>query len=43
VPVIAALGGVVFLDEAFTPRLGIATCVILGGVALAIAGRQARS
>ncbi|MFI4967281.1 MAG: DMT family transporter [Gammaproteobacteria bacterium] len=43
VPVIAALGGVLLLDEAFTLRLGLATCVILGGVALAIVGRQARS
>jgi len=43
VPVIAALGGVLLLDEAFTLRLGVATCVILGGVALAILGRQARS
>jgi drug/metabolite transporter (DMT)-like permease len=43
VPVIAALGGVVLLGEAFSLRLGLATCVILGGVALAIVGRQARS
>jgi drug/metabolite transporter (DMT)-like permease len=43
VPVITALGGVLLLGEAFTLRLGLATCVILGGVTLAIAGRQARS
>jgi drug/metabolite transporter (DMT)-like permease len=43
VPVIAAFGGVLLLDERFSLRLGIATCVILGGVALAITGRQARS
>jgi drug/metabolite transporter (DMT)-like permease len=43
VPVITALGGVLLLDETFTLRLGLATCVILGGVALAIIGRQARS
>jgi drug/metabolite transporter (DMT)-like permease len=43
VPVIAAMGGVLLLDETFTLRLGLATCVILGGVALAILGRQARS
>ena len=43
VPVIAAMGGVLLLDETFTLRLGLATCVILGGVALAIIGRQVRS
>jgi drug/metabolite transporter (DMT)-like permease len=43
VPVIAAFGGVLLLGETFSLRLGIATCVILGGVALAITGRQARS
>lgn len=43
VPMIAAFGGVLFLGESFTPRLAIASCVILGGVALAIAGRQVRS
>jgi drug/metabolite transporter (DMT)-like permease len=43
VPVIAALGGVMLLGETFTLRLAVATCVILGGVALAIAGKQARS
>jgi drug/metabolite transporter (DMT)-like permease len=43
VPMITALGGVLFLGESFTPRLAIATCVILGGVALAILGRQVRA
>ena len=43
VPPIAAFGGVLFLGESFTSRLAIASCVILGGVALAIAGRQVRS
>ncbi|HEY1991148.1 MAG TPA: DMT family transporter [Gammaproteobacteria bacterium] len=40
VPVLAALGGVLLLGEALTPRLAIASCVILGGVALAILGPQ---
>jgi drug/metabolite transporter (DMT)-like permease len=42
VPLIAALGGVVFLGEAFTPRLGIAGLLILGGVGLAIFARTRR-
>ncbi len=42
VPVITAFGGVLLLDETLTFRLGVATCVILGGVALAIFGRQAK-
>lgn len=40
VPVIAALGGVLLLGEALSLRLVIASCVILGGVALAILGKQ---
>ncbi len=36
VPVIAALGAVIFLSEALTPRLVIAGFCILGGVALAL-------
>lgn len=40
VPVIAALGGVLLLAEPLTGRLAIASCVILGGVSLAILGRQ---
>ena len=34
VPVIAAIGGVVFIDEAFTYRLAIASVCILGGILL---------
>lgn len=34
VPVLAAAGGVLFLGEAVTPRLAIATVVILGSIAL---------
>jgi drug/metabolite transporter (DMT)-like permease len=36
VPVIAALGGVVFLAEVFSLRLGVATVLVLGGVLLAL-------
>lgn len=41
VPVIAAAGGVVFLDEPLTLRLVLASAAILGGTALAIARRDA--
>jgi len=34
VPVIAAFGGVAFLSEEVSPRLVLASAVILGGVAL---------
>ena len=41
VPVLAALAGVLLMAEAVTPRLVIASLLILGGVALALrAGRQ---
>jgi drug/metabolite transporter (DMT)-like permease len=36
VPIIAALGGIVFLDEAMTLRLVLAAITILGGIALVI-------
>jgi drug/metabolite transporter (DMT)-like permease len=40
VPVIAALGGVVFLGEAITWRSFLASIAILGGIALVIATKQ---
>lgn len=40
VPVIAALGGIVFLGEALTLRLVFASAAILGGIALVILVRQ---
>ncbi|MBS0368469.1 MAG: DMT family transporter [Proteobacteria bacterium] len=40
VPVIAALGGVLFLGEAITPRLVYSSIAILGGIALVISGRR---
>ena len=41
VPVIAAFGGVMLLSEVMTTRLLIAAVMILGGIALTIAGRKA--
>jgi drug/metabolite transporter (DMT)-like permease len=40
VPVIAALGGIVFLSEQITLRLVLASMAILGGIALAIIKKQ---
>ena len=41
VPVIAAMGGVLFMSEAVSLRLAVATAIILGGVWLVLAGREA--
>jgi drug/metabolite transporter (DMT)-like permease len=40
VPVIAALGGIIFLGETVTLRLVLASVAILGGIALVIFKRQ---
>jgi drug/metabolite transporter (DMT)-like permease len=40
VPVIAAAGGVLFLDEAVTSRLVVASAAILGGIALVVFARR---
>jgi len=40
VPVLAAAGGVIFLSEHVSLRLFLSAVVILGGVGLALAGRQ---
>src|SRR6185369_7671021 len=40
VPVIAALGGALFLDEAITPRLVLASVAVLGGITLVITARK---
>jgi drug/metabolite transporter (DMT)-like permease len=40
VPLIAALGGVVFLSETFTPRLVIASAAMLGGIAAVLTSRS---
>lgn len=42
VPIIAALGGVAFLQESITMRLILASIAVLGGIALVILGRGAR-
>jgi drug/metabolite transporter (DMT)-like permease len=42
VPVIAAIGGLLLLDEAVTPRLVVASALVLGGVALGVAARRPR-
>jgi drug/metabolite transporter (DMT)-like permease len=42
VPALAAFGGVIFIGEALTPRLVIASIAILGGVALAILAAERR-
>jgi len=39
-PPLAAAGAVVFLEESFSPRLLMASVLILGGIALAIAGHR---
>lgn len=41
VPVIAALGGIVFLAEPITLRLGLASAAILGGIALVVLEKRA--
>lgn len=45
VPLLAAFGGVLFLSEAITPRLAVASVAILGGIALVLAqkSRSARA
>jgi len=42
VPVLAAMAGVVFLDEPLTRRLVLASAAILGGVAVALRGKSRR-
>jgi drug/metabolite transporter (DMT)-like permease len=41
VPVLAALGAVLFLSESLSWRFALASAVVLGGVALAVRGRAA--
>ena len=41
VPVLAALGGMAFVGEPITVRLGVASVVTLGGIALVLRARSA--
>lgn len=43
VPVIAAIGGILFLAERITQHLLVSAALILGGVTLALGGRAART
>jgi drug/metabolite transporter (DMT)-like permease len=43
VPVIAATGGTLLLDEPVTLRLAFASAAILGGIALVVLGRSSAS
>ena len=43
VPVLAALGGIMFLSESVSLRLLAASALVLGGVALAVFGRRRSS
>jgi len=43
VPILAALGGVLFVDESVTARLLLSSAMILGGTAIALFSRRARS
>ncbi|WP_426358858.1 DMT family transporter [Pseudocolwellia sp. HL-MZ19] len=40
VPVIATIGGVIFMSEAMTTRLQISTLMVLGGIALVLLSKQ---
>jgi len=43
VPLVAAFGGVLWLGEAITPRLALASAAILGGIALVLGTRARRA
>jgi drug/metabolite transporter (DMT)-like permease len=40
VPVLAAAGGILFLDEPVTLRFAVASAAVLGGIALVIVERR---
>ena len=42
VPVIAALGGVIFIAETFSIRIGVATLLTIGGIWLVLAQRETK-
>ncbi len=41
VPVLAAIGGIIFLNETISPRLCLASVAVLGGIALVVLERRA--
>ncbi len=41
VPVLAAIGGILLLDESLTPRFAVSSVLILGGIGLAVTTRSA--
>lgn len=43
VPILAAAGGVIFLGESISERLIISAAMVLGGIALALVGRDRRA
>jgi drug/metabolite transporter (DMT)-like permease len=43
VPILAAAGGALLLDEAISARLIVSAALVLGGIAAALAGRERRS
>ena len=43
VPILAAAGGVTFLGEMLSPRLVIASAMVLGGIGVALLGRERRT
>lgn len=43
VPILAGIGGVLFLSEAVSPRLVVASILVLGGVAAAVAAEHGRT
>lgn len=43
VPVIAATGGVIFVEETITSRLVISACLVLGGILMVVLGKYSAS
>jgi drug/metabolite transporter (DMT)-like permease len=41
VPVLGAIGGILLLGEALSPRLGVSAALILGGIGVAVTRRSA--
>jgi drug/metabolite transporter (DMT)-like permease len=43
VPILAAMGGVIVLSETISPRLIVSAALVLGGIAMALIGREGAS